>query len=82
MVRTQIQLTEAQAEALKDLAAAQGRSMADLIRRGVDAWLLTSGRVSRGELRKRALAVVGRHRGGPRDLAQRHDQYLEKSARR
>jgi hypothetical protein len=82
MVRTQIQLTETQAEALKERAAAEGRSMADLIRTSVDALLDRSGRVSRSELRKRALAVVGRYRGGPRDLAQRHDQYLEKSARR
>jgi hypothetical protein len=82
MVRTQIQLTETQAEALKALAAAEGRSMADLIRTSVDALLDSHGRVSRSELCKRALAVMGRHRGGPRDLAQRHDQYLEKSARR
>jgi hypothetical protein len=82
MVRTQIQLTETQAEALKALAAAEGRSMADLIRTSVDALLHASGRVSRRELRTRALAVVGRHRGGPRDLSQRHDQYLEKSSRR
>jgi Ribbon-helix-helix protein, copG family len=82
MVRTQIQLTESQAEALKALAAAEGRSMADLIRSSVDALLLGAGRVSRSELRRRALAVVGRHRGGPRDLAARHDRYLEKAGRR
>ena len=82
MVRTQIQLTETQAEALKELSAAEGRSMADLIRTRVDALLDGAGRVTRGELRMRALAVVGRHRGGPRDLAIRHDRYLEKSAKR
>ena len=82
MVRTQIQLTETQAEGLKELAAAEGRSMADLVRTSVDALLESSGRVSRSELRARALTVVGRHRGGPRDLATRHDRYLEKSARR
>jgi Ribbon-helix-helix protein, copG family len=82
MVRTQIQLTEAQAGALKELAAAEGRSMADLVRTSVDALLQRSGHVSRSELRKRALAVVGRHHGGPRDLAARHDRYLEKASRR
>lgn len=82
MVRTQIQLTKTQAAGLKELAAAEGRSMADLIRASVDALLQNAGHVSRSELRKRALVVVGRHRGGPRDLAARHDQYLEKAGRR
>ncbi len=35
MIRTQIQLTEQQAHALKALSQAQGVSIADLIRRGV-----------------------------------------------
>jgi hypothetical protein len=82
MVRTQIQLTKAQAEGLKELAAAEGRSMADLIRTSVDSLLAQAGHVSRSELRKRALAAVGRHRGGPRDLAVHHDRYLETSVRR
>jgi len=36
MVRTQIQLTEEQARALKEIAAARGESMAEVIRRAVD----------------------------------------------
>jgi hypothetical protein len=82
MVRTQIQLTKTQAAGLKELAVTEGRSMADLIRTSVDTLLQNAGHVSRGELRTRALAVIGRHRGGPRDLAARHDQHLEKAARR
>ena len=39
MVRTQIQLTEEQARRLKALAAEQGVSMAELIRRSVDTVL-------------------------------------------
>ena len=82
MVRTQIQLTKTQADGLKELAAAEGRSMADLVRTSVDALLERAGHVSRSELRKRALAAVGRYKGGPRDLAVHHDRYLETSARR
>jgi hypothetical protein len=81
MVRTQIQLTKTQAEGLKDLAAAQGRSMADLVRDSVDALLDGAGHVSRDDLKKRALAVVGRLHGGPRDLSIRHDHYLERAQR-
>ena len=82
MVRTQIQLTESQAEGLRGLAAAQGRSMADLIRTSVDALLEGAGHVNRSERRKRALSVVGRHRGGPRDLAAHHDRYVDSDAKR
>jgi hypothetical protein len=81
VVRTQIQLTEAQAEGLKALAARQGRSMADLIRGSVDSLLGTEGQLSREERRRRGLAVVGRYRNGPRDLSERHDRYLEKASK-
>lgn len=81
MVRTQVQLTEVQVEKLKALAAREGRSMAALVRASVDSLLQVSGQVSREERRRRALSVVGRYRGGPRDLAERHDRYLEKAAR-
>jgi len=37
MVRTRIQLTEAQAESLRALAIQQGCSLAELIRRAVDS---------------------------------------------
>lgn len=82
MIRTQIQLTEAQAEALKSLAAREGRSMADLIRTSVDSLLGDAGHVSREERRRRALAVVGRYRKGPRDLSEAHDRYLEKGSKK
>ena len=81
MVRTQIQITEAQAEGLKALAASQGRSMADLIRGSVDSLLGTQGHVSREERRRRGLAVVGRYRNGPRDLSTDHDRYLAKTSK-
>jgi len=78
MVRTQIQLTEAQVRALKRLAAAEGRSMADLIRSGVDALLVEADTRGEETKRARALRAVGRFRSGVRDLSSRHDRHLAK----
>jgi hypothetical protein len=75
MIRTQIQLTEAQAAALKALSARTGLSIAELIRRGVDR-LLDSGEVDQVERRRRAMAAVGQFRSGLSDVAERHDAYL------
>ena len=76
MVRTQIQLTDVQAGALKVLAAAEGRSMADLVRDGVEAILHARGAVDRGTIKARSLAAVGRFKSTVRDLGARHDDHL------
>jgi len=76
VVRTQIQLTDTQARALKALAAEEGRSMADLIRDGVEALLQGRGTVDRDSVKARSLAAVGRFRSGARDLGSRHDDHL------
>ena len=76
MVRTQIQLTERQARRLKKLAAAQGRSMADLIRRSVDAMLAQPDADVDEARRTRALRAAGRFRSRIRDLSSRHDRHL------
>ncbi|MGH9253179.1 MAG: CopG family transcriptional regulator [Vicinamibacterales bacterium] len=76
MVRTQIQLTERQARRLKQLAAARGRSMADLIRRSVDALLAQADTHLDEVKRARALRGAGRFRSGVRDLSSQHDRHL------
>jgi hypothetical protein len=76
MVRTQIQLTEAQAEALRRLAAERGVSMAELVRQSVDDLLRRSDAVDRREVRRRAIAAAGTMNSGIPDLARRHDEYL------
>ena len=76
MVRTQIQLTQAQARRLKQLAAAQGRSMADVIRGSVDVLLAQHEGSDDERRRSRALGAAGRFRSGRRDLAKRHDRHL------
>ena len=76
MVRTQIQLIEEQSQDLKELAAQEQVSVAELIRRAVDYWLQTQRGVSREERRRRALAAVGQFRSGDSDISERHDEYL------
>ena len=76
MVRTQIQLTEKQAVALKRLAAKKKVSMAELIRVGVNNLLHSVETVSLEERRQRAIAIAGRFRSGRSDLSAKHDEHL------
>jgi len=77
MIRTQIQLEERQAAALRRLAAERGVSIAELIRRAIDESLLQRGD---GIARyRRALAVLGKGRSGAGDVGSRHDDYFVES---
>lgn len=80
MIRTQIQLTEEQSETLKQLAAKEGKSIAELIRMGVDHVIRSRGAVAPGELRNRALAVVGKFHSGDEDLSAEHDRYAAEAS--
>ena len=73
MVRTQIQLTDAQSESLKRLAAATGVSMAELVRQGVDHVLLGSQASTSADRMRRAMRAFGAFRSGSHDLSARHD---------
>lgn len=74
MVRTQILLNPDQLRALKVRAAREGRSMADLVREGVDLLLASSGREP---LKRRSLEALGRFRSGTSDLGAAHDAHLD-----
>ncbi len=76
MIRTQIQLTEEQARAVKALALARRTSVAELIRQSVDELLRTAVGADPAERRRRAIAVAGRFHSGKRDISTRHDEYL------
>ena len=78
MIRTQIQLTEIQAERLKRLASASGESIAELIRQSVDLFLenRTGKRDERVLLRQRAKLKAGQFYSDVPDLSRHHDQYL------
>jgi len=74
MIRTQIQFTEQQLTELRRLARDRESSVAAVVRDAVDRELAR--RESLDEAWKRALAVVGRYRGGGGNVARDHDEYL------
>jgi predicted DNA-binding ribbon-helix-helix protein len=74
MVRTQIQLTESQAEAVKRMAAERGLSMAAMIRELVERAISENG--DRAVRIARARAAVGRYASGRSDIAREHDREL------
>ncbi len=78
MIRTQIQLTEEQARKLKELSANRQESMAALIRKAVDQFIV-SGRPDRAALYRQAESVVGKYTSDADDISTRHDRYLEES---
>ncbi|HEV8659441.1 MAG TPA: ribbon-helix-helix protein, CopG family [Thermoanaerobaculia bacterium] len=82
MRRLQIQLTDEQLSRLRDLAAAQGRSMADVIRDSVDRFVRSARSVDRDELKKRALDAVGKFRSDKSDVSEHHDRYLAEAYRK
>lgn len=76
MIRSQVQLTDDQVRALRELAHRENTSVAGLIRRAVDFWLRSASPVSLDERRKRAIAAAQGFHGGVPDLSERHDDYL------
>lgn len=79
MIRTQIQLTEAQARKVRRLAASRHVSMAEVIRESVDDYVRNQTDDNLKEKRARALKLVGGFSSGKRDLAEKHDKYLEEA---
>jgi len=81
VIRTQIQLTEEQARALKILAATRRGSVAELIRQSVDSLIQSSGGIDMAERRRRAIAAAGRFHSGQPDISTEHDRYLTEDYR-
>ncbi|MDM8004563.1 MAG: CopG family transcriptional regulator [Phycisphaerae bacterium] len=79
MIRTQVQLTEEQTQARKEMAHREQTSMAELIRQPIDRWLETAGPISPAERRRRALAAVGKFHSGKSDVSERHDEHLDEA---
>jgi len=78
MVRTQIQLTEEQANRLKKLATERQESVSSLIRKAIDQFPV-SGKPDRSSLYRRATSIVGKYEADKRDVSINHDRYLEEA---
>lgn len=81
MVRTQVQLTEKQLDDLRGLAAESGKSIAELVRLGVELYLGSQTKPSRADQIARARQVAGRFSSGTKDVSRRHDHYLSEAFR-
>ena len=76
MTRTQVQLTDRQLEGLRRASAATGRSIADLIREGVDVYLAGRSEVGREEQIERAIRIAGKFSSDLTDVSANHDKHL------
>jgi len=74
MVRTQISITDEQAERLRAEAAARGVSQAAIVRQALDDHMARESLAARVE---RARSSLGAFHSGCGDLAENHDAYLE-----
>jgi predicted DNA-binding protein len=82
MIRTQVQLTEEQLNALRQISATTGRSTAELIRNGIDQYLAER-RVAKAEDRiERAIRVAGKFASGGVGVSADHDRYLAEAFER
>ena len=76
MIRTQIQLTEKQAEALHEISRRTDTSVAELVRQSVDIYLKSQRQPDREEQVRRALSALGKYSSGRGDVSVNHDRYL------
>jgi hypothetical protein len=75
MVRTQVQLTDKQAEALRRRSKRENVSIAELVRQAIDAFTRAEPPSGR-QLRERAISAAGRFASGVHDTSSRHDDVL------
>lgn len=80
MVRTQVQLTSEQADRLRKRSMREGVSVAELVRRAVDAFTRSEPPDDR-EVRMRAIRAAGRFASGAHDVSARHDEALAEAYR-
>jgi len=80
MVRAQVQFTEEQLAAIREIAGRDGVSVSQVVREGVDLLLRERRGTSREELVRRSLEAAGAFRSGTGDVSVRHDEYFVEAA--
>jgi hypothetical protein len=81
MIRTQVQLTEAQIEALRQLAARKKTSIAELVRHSIEFYLARESQTGDLSRIQRGLEVVGKFSSGSGDGSSAHDRDLNDAYR-
>ena len=81
MIRTQVQLTEDQFKQLRHASASTGRSVADLIREGVNQYLASRVELPREDQIERAVRIAGKFSSGRSDVSSTHDRHLAEAFR-
>lgn len=79
MIRTQIQLTEAQAASLRSMSAQRRQPVAELIRMSIDSFLQKEAGVGRERKRTKAKGAAGRFVSSSADVSTEHDRYLSEA---
>lgn len=79
MVRTQIQFTQEQWDALKKLAVARHVSIAELVRQSVNKLIRSPENMSFDEYQKLSAEIVGKYQSGISDVSANHDDYLSET---
>jgi len=82
MIRTQIQFSESQLRALKEQARCEHVSVAEIVRRAVDACCQSDRPRSEAERRQAAMDIAGRFASGKSDVAERYDNHLTEAYKR
>jgi len=81
MIRTQIQFTEDQWQALKKMAASRHVSVAEIVRQSVEQMLRSPDNRTIDEYQRLAVEIVGKYGSGFSDVSTNHDRYLGESYR-
>jgi hypothetical protein len=79
MIRTQIQFTQEQWEALKKLANDRHVSIAELVRQSVDKLIRSPENMSNDEYQQLCIEIVGKYQSGIADISSNHDEYLSET---
>lgn len=76
MQRLQVQLTEEQADHLRQTAESEGTSQAEIVRRALEVYLRRPIQARESTVRARAMELIGAFSSGLTDVSENHDRYL------
>jgi len=82
VIRTHVRLTQEQIRGLRLLAAQKKKSIADLVRQGVELYLSQEAQSGKAYRVQQALQAAGKFSSGTADGSPHHDRHLVDAYRR